>query len=279
MVEIASLSFVRQREQDCSAESRRYCVFSDGQLVTRKDDQGLLIVWFSAEELKIQFNVSSGLNIGHTEKYTLFAVQINASEQEFPEPYQATSLINFMLHEREESAQLVGRAAQLLSWQETNQYCGKCGGAMKDTLVEYAMACESCGTTVYPRVSPCIITLVTDQDRMLLATNKQTHGKWYSTLAGFVEAGESLEEALHREVYEEVGVKVKNIQYFSSQPWPFPAQLMVGFFAEYAGGEITPDGVEIEHAEWFDAHDLPQVPGKFSIAGKLIQHFISTHAK
>ncbi len=278
-INVASVNFTRQRRQDCAAAGRRYCLFADGQLVTHEGPDGKLNVWLTEPELETNFASGNVLNIGKTDQYSLFAVRVVIGEEGLPQPYFKTPLLNFMVHEPEGSAQLVGRGAQLLNWQDTNRFCGKCGGGLTDTIKEYAMACDSCNTTIYPRIAPCIITLVTDQERLLLATNSQSSGKWYSTLAGFVEPGESLEQTLRREVYEEVGVAVKNITYFSSQPWPFPTQLMIGFFAEYAGGEITPDGIEIERADWFEPDNLPQIPGRFSIAGKLIHHFIDNHVK
>ena len=117
--------------------------------------------------------------------------------------------------------------------------------------------------------------MVTKGEELLLAHNKNFPGTFYSTLAGFIEAGESAESAIHREIYEEVKVKVKNIKYFGSQSWPFPSQLMLGFHAEYLEGEIVPDGEEIDSADWFHYQKLPQVPtGNISISGQLIESYI-----
>jgi len=137
---------------------------------------------------------------------------------------------------------------------------------------EMAMHCHTCQHRSYPRVSPCIIVAIRHQNKILLAQGPQ-HLKsgFFSTLAGFVESGETLEEAVHREVFEEVGVKIKNVEYFNSQPWPFPHSLMVGYLAEFESGDIVVDGKEILKADWFDIDNLPIVPPKFSIAGRLIE--------
>ena len=136
------------------------------------------------------------------------------------------------------------------------------------------MRCNPCGTINYPRIAPCIIVLVTRGEELLLARNANFPRPMYSTLAGFIEAGETAEETLVREVREEVGVEVRNVEYFQSQSWPFPNQLMLGFFAEYAGGDIVCDPTEIADASWFHYSDLPMIPPSSSVSGQLIQHYI-----
>ncbi|HAS48912.1 MAG TPA: NAD(+) diphosphatase, partial [Gammaproteobacteria bacterium] len=127
----------------------------------------------------------------------------------------------------------------------------------------------------FPRISPCVIMLITKGDQMLLAKSARFNANFYSCLAGFIEIGETPEQTVHREVMEEVNVKVKNIRYISSQSWPFPSQLMLGFLAEYESGEIIPEPTEIADAKWYDINSLPNVPSeKISVAGKLIRTFI-----
>ena len=167
------------------------------------------------------------------------------------------------------------RSLQLSEWKRNNQFCGVCGKNMKMHETERAMFCECNSVLVYPKISPCIIVLVTKGEELLLAHNKNFPGTFYSTLAGFIEAGESAESAIHREIFEEVKVRVQNIKYFGSQSWPFPSQLMLGYHAEYLEGEITPDGEEIDLADWFHYKDLPNVPtGNISISGQLIESYI-----
>ena len=170
---------------------------------------------------------------------------------------------------------ICSRSLQLSEWRRNNQFCGVCGTKMKMHETERAMFCECNNVLVYPRISPCVIVLVTRGEELLLAHNKNFPGTFYSTLAGFIEAGESAESAIHREIFEEVKVRVQNIKYFGSQSWPFPSQLMLGYHAEYLEGEITPDGEEIDLADWFHYKDLPQVPtGNISISGQLIESYI-----
>ncbi|MAS59399.1 MAG: NAD(+) diphosphatase [Gammaproteobacteria bacterium] len=171
---------------------------------------------------------------------------------------------------------LCSRAIQLTRWYKTNQYCGKCGSKMHKHHTERAMECDNKDNLVYPKISPCVIVLVTRKDKILLAHNKNFPGKIFSTLAGFIEAGETVEEAISREILEEVNIRISNPVYFGSQSWPFPSQLMLGFHAEYLSGTVKPDGEEIDIAEWFNYQSLPQVPSpKISISGRLIESYIS----
>ena len=169
----------------------------------------------------------------------------------------------------------ISRALQIINWSKSNKFCGQCGSPLKEEKKERAMICTKCDADpVYPRIAPCVITLIHKENEVLLAHNINFPENFYSTLAGFIEPGESVEEALKREVIEEVGVEVGNIYYFGSQTWPFPSQLMLGYFAEYKSGEIIPDKVEIDQANWFDVNNLPNVPpSNVSISGKLIEAY------
>jgi NAD+ diphosphatase len=166
------------------------------------------------------------------------------------------------------------RAVQIAYFGLVHRYCGRCGTPTQRDAAERCRRCPACELTAYPRVSPAIIVLIRRGDEALLAHSGRFTTGFYSTLAGFVEPGESLEDTLRREVREEVGVEVANIRYFGSQPWPFPHSLMVGFNAEYAGGEIVVDGEEIKDARWFRADALPLVPPKLSIARRLIDAWV-----
>ena len=169
-------------------------------------------------------------------------------------------------------------AVHLVEWDKNYQFCSKCQGALRARVDVRAKECEECGRLEFPRISPAIIVLIEKEDTLLLARSPRFAGEFYSVLAGFVEPGESLEEAVHREVREEIGISVKNIAYFGSQPWPFPDSLMIGFTAQYESGEIRIDGEEIIEAGWYRADSLPRVPGKLSIARKLIDWFVERHS-
>ncbi|WP_408888321.1 NAD(+) diphosphatase [Myxococcus faecalis] len=169
---------------------------------------------------------------------------------------------------------IAGRALAISEWDVQHRFCGRCGQPTQLVSGERARRCPVDNTPFYPRISPAMIVLVTRGDTMLLARNSTLPEPMFSTLAGFVDAGESLEECVAREVKEEVGIEVKNIRYFGSQPWPFGRSLMVGFTAEYAGGDIQVDGKEIAEAHWFHPDHLPRVPPRLSIARHLIDAFV-----
>jgi NAD+ diphosphatase len=168
----------------------------------------------------------------------------------------------------------VGYAFQIIQFEQTHLYCGRCGSKTEAAENERARVCPKCRLINYPRVSPSMIVAVIKEDKILLARSTRFKGSFYSVLAGFVEPGETLEECVIREVKEETNIDVKNIRYFGSQPWPFPHSLMVGFIADYAGGELSIDKNEIVDAGWFSVANLPEIPGKISIARRLIDWFI-----
>jgi len=172
---------------------------------------------------------------------------------------------------------MAGRALQLVNWSKNNRFCGRCGTPAQALTTERAMHCPSCNLTVFPRISPAIIVAVIRDGRILLARHSRTKTGMRTVLAGYLEPGESFETCVEREVFEEVQVRVKNLRYFASQPWPFPDALMIAFTAEYAGGEIIPDGVEILDADWYAPGALPFTPGPRTVAGKLIAWFVEKY--
>lgn len=168
----------------------------------------------------------------------------------------------------------VGRARQLLDWRLGHRLCGFCGAPTEFQADHGALRCPDCDRMYFPRLSPAVIVAVHRGDRILLGRAPGRPDGWFSTLAGFVEPGESLEECVAREILEEVGIQVDDITYFGSQPWPFPDSLMVGFTARYVAGEIVPQPGEIEEAGWFTLEDLPPVPPAYSIARELVDDFV-----
>lgn len=166
---------------------------------------------------------------------------------------------------------IAGRAFQIVEWNRSHRYCGVCATPTERAQHERSRKCPACGHTAYPRISPAMMCLVTRGHEILLARNVNFPAGRYSALAGFLEAGESIEEAVVREVQEEVGIAVAQPKYFASQSWPFPHSLMIAFTAEYAGGDLTPNGHEIAEANWFTADNLPQLPPRISISRALIE--------
>jgi NAD+ diphosphatase len=169
---------------------------------------------------------------------------------------------------------LAGRALQLVDWDRTHQFCGRCGTATVTKPDERVRVCPSCRLSAYPRVAPAIMALVHRRNEgrheVLLARGPHFPPGMYSALAGFVEPGESLEQCVAREVAEEVGVRVQNLRYFASQPWPFPHSLMIAFVCEWRDGELQRQDSEIEDAKWFEVLQLPKLPSRISIARRLI---------
>jgi NAD+ diphosphatase len=165
---------------------------------------------------------------------------------------------------------MAARAKQVADFLATHRFCGRCGARMQAVDWELAMHCHSCQHRCYPRISPCIIVAIRRDNQILLARGKRHPEGLYSVLAGFAEAGEALEQTLAREVMEEAGVHIKNPRYVSSQSWPFPNSLMVGFIADWAGGDVRIDPFELEEGGWFDINKLPKIPGQGTIANKLI---------
>ncbi len=169
---------------------------------------------------------------------------------------------------------MAGRASQLISWYRNHQFCSRCGAAAEAADSDRAMICPACGYTQYPRITPCVIMLVTSGEYALLARAARFPGGMFSCLAGFMEPGETAEQAVEREVYEETGVRVRDLRYHGSQSWPFPHALMLGFTAEHAAGDIRVDGEEIVEAHWWHYRDLPPVPPGGSIARELIDNWV-----
>jgi NAD+ diphosphatase len=168
---------------------------------------------------------------------------------------------------------LGGMAMQALWWESTSGRCPRCGTSMARIQNEWGKRCPDCRYEHYPHLHPAVIVLVHDGDRVLLARKAMWAPGRYSLIAGFVDNGESLESAVRREIREEVGIEVDDIEYVGSQNWPFPSQLMVGFLARYAGGEIAVDGEELEDARWFARDEIPGTPSHHSIAGFIITHY------
>lgn len=175
----------------------------------------------------------------------------------------------------EPSLTLALTAAHFARWRRTSRYCGVCGSPTARSPRHQAMVCGSCGHLSFPKVSPAVIVQVTRGREILLGRSRRHPQGSYSVLAGFVDPGESLEDAVRREIEEESGVRVSNIRYFGSQPWPFPDSLMVGFTAVYAGGDLRNEDDELEDVDWFAADTLPPVPPSYSIARALIDDFAS----
>ena len=272
MIPINDNLVFRPENINTSSDSGISIILRNQEFITSKISDFLIfeeddLKWSEMEMVNKQF-------IGYLNEKPCYILEI-AEDSKLDNDLILTPLRNLLGRIPDSLFTVCSRSLQLSEWRRNNQFCGVCGTKMKMHKTERAMFCECNNVLVYPRISPCIIVLVTNGEELLLAHNKNFPGTFYSTLAGFIEAGESAESAIHREIFEEVKVKVQNIKYFGSQSWPFPSQLMLGYHAEYLEGEITPDGEEIDLADWFHYKDLPNVPtGNISISGQLIESYL-----
>ncbi len=239
-------------------------------------DVGALALLKSSELMDASFTIifQHALN-SHADN----SLQVSCVQLKNIAGYQWISLRNLLECLPEAEFQKAGRALQVLRWHFDHQFCGRCGKPTVQHSQDLAKSCVSCAIDVYPRLSPCIITLITRGDECLLAWHTRSTQEKYSCLAGFIEMGESPEQTLRREVMEEVGLHVDNIRYVASQPWPFPGQLMLGYFADYAGGDIHIDQQEILYANWFKYDQLPKIPSANTISGCLINAFVQARTR
>ena len=199
-----------------------------------------------------------------------------ANDAGAPAGWRYAGLRSLFLRMREDLLALAARAFQVVDWDRSHRYCGRCGTPMREREDERAKQCPACGQVAYPRISPAMMVLVTRGSEVLLARGKRFPKPMYSALAGFVEPGETIEDCIHREVREEVGIEVSGLDYFASQSWAFPHSLMIAYTARYAGGELSPDGDEIADARWFDVAALPpELPSPVSIARRLIDETVA----
>ncbi|AIR90623.1 NAD(+) diphosphatase [Pseudomonas cremoricolorata] len=249
-----------------------------GGLAVARSPEGFLAdahgVLFPRQWLVRQsFEVLAEHGIGYLDGQPVFLYELRSAVQ-LP-GYSWRGLRQFMLEGDFLRYTVLAYAAQIGTWAREHRFCGSCGQAMKQVRWERAMHCAACDLRNYPRISPSMIVLVTRGDEILLARSPRFVTGVYSTLAGFAEPGESAEQCLVREVREEVAVEVRNIEYVGSQCWPFPHSMMLGFHAEYAGGEIVMQPDEIEDARWFSVHELPPLPAPRSIARYLIDLYVA----
>jgi len=241
---------------------RWYLVHPEGLVVRREGEAAVLPT--EADVAALGLDASQGEPTGNGR-----ALRV-PGDGVLPEPLAVVGLREGFALLGEEGFLEAGAATQVLEWATTNRYCGRCATPTERVPGERCMRCPSCGLLSYPRIAPAVIVLVRRGAEALLARGARFPLPFFSTLAGFVEIGETLEETVAREIREEVGIEVKDARYFGSQPWPFPHSLMVGFTAQWAAGDVRPDGKEILEARWFRADALPTIPPRLSIARRLI---------
>ena len=262
-------------------EDSKLIIFCDNKILY---DQAENTYSFAIKDLNLSDQLGPYLSIALIDNCFVYVLNID-EDQNILGLFMDPDVIHFvelrqMLGILDQSSfLLLSRATILKSWLSDNVFCSICGNQNSFNKKEGAFECSCNAAPKYPTISPCIITLIYDEDNILLGRSKFFPPNMYSTLAGFIEAGENAEEALIREVKEEVNVEIENIKYFSSQSWPFPAQLMLGYFCQYKKGEIILNDAELEDARWFNIKELPIIPPDASISGQLIRSYIEGRLK
>lgn len=244
----------------------RCIALAGAEVVLRRD--GRPLVFGDLKDLQ----GSSDDNMLFEEKHTDICVLGLPQTVSLPESFETTTLRNYFAEHGEEESLPYFRAKALYEWLGKTRYCPICGTRLEPgtSEEETSLVCPNCHNIIFPRIEPCIIVLVNRGDDILLALHRNRISKYYSCIAGFMEAGESAKQAVRREIMEETGICVRNIRYFGSQSWPFPSQLMLGFTAEYESGEIHVQESELQRAAWFPRNNCPATPPKGSIAYRLI---------
>ncbi len=243
-----------------------YYIFRGGEILISTTSKNLSAPLFSSsKEIPVKFNFIEQIS---PNTYTLSV----SKETPAPDGYEFANIRENYRELSQKQFIELSTAKQIAFWRDTHNFCSSCGSKLSRCTNERAMQCKNCSKLYFPKICPCVIVAVTKEDRVLLAHNKNFKPGAFSIIAGFMEAGETPEETVRREVMEEVGIEIKDIEYTSSQSWPFPDALMLGFTAKWKSGEITPDGVEIEEADWFTEESMPQTPSTVAIGGRLIKY-------
>ncbi len=250
---------------------KKHFIFCKNQLLLEKHGDSFYLPNFS--DLSELIKNTDGYLIGHYNQQDCFAVDFQSIE--INKKYEWISLRSALEKIGSEWFSVAARAYQIIQWDNNHKFCGRCGSLTEKVHHQFERQCHACHLSFFPKISPAVIVLIKKDNQILMARQKSFPKGAYGLIAGFVEAGESLEDAVHREVYEEVGIHIKNIHYFGSQSWPFPDSLMIGFTADYASGDVHCRDGELECAGWYDADHIPGYPSSStSIAFTMINEFL-----
>ena len=254
-------------------ENNHFIVFKDNKIIYEPNLKTFLL-----ESSYLNINIENSLVVGVAEaEKKIYGVDISGYDNNINIGYESLielDVRHLLAISKPEDIGLMGRANQLLHWIKSNKYSGYSGKLNKFDIEEEALRCPTSSKVIYPSISPCVLAMVIKGNEVLLARNNLFPEGLFSVLAGFVEVSESAEETVKREVLEEVNLKVTNLKYFGSQPWPFPSQLMLGFSCEYESGEIKIDEKEIAEANWYNVDQLPLIPPESSLSGQIIRSYI-----
>lgn len=262
-------SFLPQISQPENLDNCYWFIFKDDTIFLAKSSEELTIPELSYNNQQFKYTHFLGL----LNNIPCFCAETDFKLDEFT---------NFPIRQAYEHLgdnlfKIARRALQILKWDKTHQFCSQCGTKLVSKTDELAKICQNCDGLTFPKFSPSIIVAIKKENKILLARSPHFQPNMFALISGFIEPGETAEEAVVREVMEEVNLQIKNIRYFATQAWPFPDTFMIGFTADYAAGEIKINTKELEQAKWFDIDDLPLLPAPASISRQLIDHWITSH--
>jgi NAD+ diphosphatase len=270
-----TLTFTRAYPPSQPAPGRAYWLpLRADRVLVQSIDAGYTLIE-GDDEIRAQLQPATVLYLGLLNGQPCLACEVGP-DFVLPSGWQEVTLRGLFGRIDELFQGLIGYATEIVAWQHSSRYCPRSGDLTRPTPGTWGRVCPRCGYSSYPPVTPAILVLIHDGERMLL-THKPGWGKRFSCIAGFVEPGESLEGCVEREIYEEVGLEVTDIEYIGSQPWPFPHQLMVGYTARYLRGEVRVDQLELDDARWFTVDALPELPPPQSLARRIITTWIERH--
>lgn len=253
---------------------KSYCIFHKNDILLRKESDGSYSLPCDSRIEKVLPPSADAMTVEQPEPGRQYITYPTIVHDLPGEDYTWCDLRESYYKLSAAAYKTAGKCKELTYWNDNNRYCSRCGSKMEFSS-DISKKCTCCGREIWPLLATAIIVLVHKEDEVLLVHARNFRRDFYGCVAGFVETGETLEEAVRREVMEETGIAIKNIRYFSSQPWPYPCGLMIGFHADYDGGEIKLQYEELEFGNWFGKDNLPDLPEKLSIARQLIDHWLS----
>ena len=243
--------------QALADEKTKFYLFVDGKVILHKAET-VQVLFSIAEAQRFEIKKERAVLLGEAQDGMRVALPIKVDIEALEEPWVAYDLRSLLYSGsiNEEDAGAIAQAGGLLFWNANNQYCGKCGAKSKSAIGGYRRDCPSCDGRLFPRTDPVVIMLTVKDDKCLMGRSPHFPEGWFSTLAGFVEPGETMEDAMRRETFEESGIRVGRVKYHASQPWPFPHSLMLGLYGEAISEEIAMDESELEDCRWFSRDEV-----------------------
>lgn len=249
-------------------------IFFQDQVLLQSGEQGIL----DLQHITVDLHINQKIYLGICKDVPSYAIELASLPTDLPTELEWLSIRKmFLLLDDPIMLMMLGKAIELIYWDRRTQFCGQCSYATQYQSSQYVKSCPNCAATFFPIITPAVLALIWRDNQILLGRSPHFIPGVYSLLSGFVDVGESLEQTVIREVEEEVGIAIKNIRYVSSQPWPFPSSIMVGFIAEYAHGNLSVNHAELEDAQWFEVDNLPPLPHPKSLSRQMIQAHVQNY--